>query len=179
MAEPCYPPGLLAVDAAVERLVATARRHQPAVESLPLAAAAGRVLAADAVAAMDVSPQANSAMDGYAFRHAGLAPGAVLPVSQRIAAGQVPAPLEKDTAARIFTGAILPAGADTVIMQEQCEASGTEVRFSEIPAAGANVRAAGQDVAQGSVLLAAGICIGIGIGVAFAIAFSQSKKSGG
>jgi molybdopterin molybdotransferase len=154
--EVCYPPGLLPVDAAVERLVAAARLRQPAAESLPLAKAAGRVLAADVVAAMDVPPQANSAMDGYAFRHAGLAPGAVLPVSQRIPAGQVPLPLQADTAARIFTGAILPAGADTVVMQEQCEAAGTQVRLREIPAAGANVRAAGQDVAKGSVLLAAG-----------------------
>jgi molybdopterin molybdotransferase len=156
VAESRHPPGLLAVDAAVGRLIATARLRQPAVESLPLAAAAGRVLAADVVAAMDVPPEANSAMDGYAFRHAGLAPGAVLPVSQRIAAGQAPLPLQEGTAARIFTGAILPAGADTVVMQEQCEARDAQVRLLEIPAPGANVRAAGQDVARGSVLLAAG-----------------------
>lgn len=147
---------MISVDAAVERLLVLARQHRPEIEQVALADAAGRVLAIDMIAAMDVPPEANSAMDGYAFRHADLAAAAALPVSQRIAAGQVPLPLQPGTAARIFTGAILPPGADTVVMQEQCDLAGTQVRLLKIPAAGANVRAAGQDVARGSVLLAAG-----------------------
>ena len=147
---------MIGVDAAVERLIELARLRRPPAEDVALALAGGRVLASDVVAGTDVPPEANSAMDGYAVRHADLAATGVLPVSQRIAAGQVPAPLAGNTAARIFTGAILPPGADTVVMQEQCEISGGHVRVLEIPAAGANVRAAGQDIARGSTVLAAG-----------------------
>jgi molybdopterin molybdotransferase len=118
---PCYPPGLLGVDEAIARLVALARQRKPAVECVALSDAVGRVLAEDVVAQMDVPPQANSAMDGIAFCHADLPPSAELRISQRIAAGQMPVPLEPHTAARIFTGAVLPLGADTVVMQENCE----------------------------------------------------------
>lgn len=156
MAEACYPPGMLGVDEAVDRLIGLARQRRPAIEVLPLAAAAGRVLATEVIATMNVPPEANSAMDGYAFQHADLAAGDSFMVSQRIAAGQMPLPLVQGTAARIFTGAILPAGADTVVMQEHCEFSEGRVRLLKVPEAGANVRAAGQDVACGSVVLTAG-----------------------
>lgn len=156
----CYPPGLVGVDEAVARLVALGRERAPAVESLPLALAAGRVLAADLVAARDVPPEANSAMDGFAFRHADLPPSGELAISQRIPAGVAPSPLAAGTAARIFTGAILPAGADTVVMQEQCEYDAARLRLLSVPEAGANVRPAGQDVAAGAALLARGLRLG-------------------
>ncbi len=118
----------------------------------------GRVLLADAVSALQVPPQDNSAMDGYALRCADVAaPGALLPVSQRIPAGSVGHALQPGTAARIFTGAPVPPGADAVVMQEDCEVveDGT-VRVNAAPQAGQNIRRAGEDIALGATVLAAG-----------------------
>ncbi|WP_313079883.1 gephyrin-like molybdotransferase Glp [Pulveribacter sp.] len=118
----------------------------------------GRVLLADAVSALQVPPQDNSAMDGYALRSADVAaPGALLPVSQRIPAGSVGHALQPGTAARIFTGAPVPPGADAVVMQEDCEVveDGT-VRVNAAPQAGQNIRRAGEDIALGATVLAAG-----------------------
>jgi molybdopterin molybdotransferase len=159
VAEPggvCYPPGLLGVDAAVERLIALGRNSMPAVETVALAAAGNRVLAESVLAPMDVPPEANSAMDGVAFCHADLPPSQELRISQRVPAGQAPLPLEKGTAARIFTGGILPAGADTVVMQEHCAFAAGSVRITRVPESGANVRPAGQDVRCGQVMLEQG-----------------------
>lgn len=128
----------------------------PALETVPLELAAGRVLASPVRAPADVPAFADSAMDGYAVRHGEVMPGAVLPVSQRIAAGSAPAPLARGTAARIFTGAPLPEGADAVLMQEDCEAAGEGVRPGRVPAPGENIRPRGEDIAAGSELFAAG-----------------------
>jgi molybdopterin molybdotransferase len=172
----CYPPGLLGVDDAVARLIALARRKAPDTEVVPLAAAGGRVLAEDVAAPMPVPPEANSAMDGIAFRHADLPLSGLLPMSQRIPAGVAPAPLEPGTAARIFTGAILPSGADTVAMQENCEFTATTVRLISAPEAGANVRPAGQDVAQGQAMLARGTRLtAAAVGLAAAAGLYQLK----
>ena len=94
-------------------------RVPAATDTVDLLAAAGRVLAQDLVSALDVPPCDNSAMDGYAVRVADAA--AALPVSQRIPAGSVPQPLLAASAARIFTGALVPPLADAVVMQEQAE----------------------------------------------------------
>ena len=117
-----------------------------------------RVLAQDVVSPLQVPGADNSAMDGYALRCAdATAPGVVLPVSQRIAAGMAAPPLVPGTAARIFTGAPVPAGADVVVMQEDCEAvDGGAVRINIVPLAGQWVRRAGEDVRQGAVVLQAG-----------------------
>lgn len=122
--------------------------------------ALGRVLAEDVVSKLDVPPADNSAMDGYALRAADVAAaGTVLPVSQRIAAGHVGAALQPGTAARIFTGALLPEGADAVVMQEQCEAldEGASVRINTSVQAGLAVRRRGEDVALGAIVLARGM----------------------
>ena len=117
----------------------------------------GRVLASDVVATVDVPSADNSAMDGYAVRHADVPEaGRVLPVSQRIAAGQVAAALQPGSAARIFTGALVPEGADAVVMQEQCEALDGGVRIGIVPAAGLAIRRRGEDVRRDSVVLPAG-----------------------
>ena len=117
----------------------------------------GRVLAQDVVSALQVPPQDNSAMDGYAVRCADVAAGVSLPVSQRIAAGNAGAPLQPGTAARIFTGAPVPLGADAIVMQEDCEAlDGGQVRINAVPPAGQWIRRAGEDITQGAVVLAAG-----------------------
>ncbi|HEX5341438.1 MAG TPA: gephyrin-like molybdotransferase Glp, partial [Duganella sp.] len=96
-------------------------------------------------------------MDGYAVRAADCASGsAALKVSQRIPAGHVPQALQAGTAARIFTGAMIPEGADAVVMQEQCQLDGDVVTINHAPKAGEWVRRAGEDISSGSVILPAG-----------------------
>ncbi|MFM2329098.1 MAG: hypothetical protein RLZZ494_1201, partial [Pseudomonadota bacterium] len=115
------------------------------------------VLAQALVSPLDVPPADNTAMDGYALRAADVAAaGTVLPVSQRIPAGVVGQPLAAGTAARIFTGAQVPPGADAVVMQEQCEALPGAVRVNTVPQAGQWVRRRGEDVTTGAVALTAG-----------------------
>lgn len=151
-------PPLMSLDEALARVLASA---QPALgeESVSTFDADGRVLARDVVAALTVPPLDNSAMDGYAVRAADCAaPGAELPVTQRIAAGSVGTPLAPGSAARIFTGAPMPPGADAVVMQEDTEAldGGARVRIRTVPAPGQSVRRAGEDIAQGRVILQKG-----------------------
>lgn len=119
-------------------------------ESCALDQVCGRVLRQTVVAAVDVPPLDNAAMDGYALRAAD-AGGTPLPVSQRIAAGQVGTPLEAGTVARIFTGAPVPAGADAVVMQENCELVDGGVRIRERVEPGQHIRPRGQDIARGDV----------------------------
>jgi molybdopterin molybdotransferase len=125
-----------------------------ASELVPLDHAAGRILAADVVAARALPGFDNSAMDGYAARSADLP--ATLPVVGVVAAGELAAPaLAARTALRIFTGAPMPAGADTVVIQEDAVRDGDQVRLPASPA-GDNVRQIGEDVAVGEVAIAAG-----------------------
>ena len=152
---------LMSADDALARLLA-AVAPSGRTETVPTPEAWGRMLASDIVSSVDVPPEDNSAMDGYALRVADLASGAgsVLPVSQRIVAGRPGLPLQPGTAARIFTGAQVPAGADAVVMQEHCEAIAGEglgsVRISELPAPGTAIRRQGEDVRRGHVVLRAG-----------------------
>ena len=113
-------------------------------------AACGRVLAATQYAAFDLPPADNAAMDGYAVRSAGCRLGAALPVSQRITAGARPEPLAPGSAARIFTGAAIPPGADAVVMQEHCRPGPDgAVTLLHLPAPGEHLRRAGEDVRAG------------------------------
>jgi len=130
-------------------------------ETVPVTDALGRVLAAPQTSAITVPPMDNSAMDGYAVRVADVAVAGVrLPVSQRILAGAVGQPLQPGTAARIFTGAPVPPGADAVLMQEYCEATGEDVVINAMPRLGENIRRAGEDIQAGARILAAGTRIG-------------------
>ena len=150
-------PPLMALDDALAALLAQAAAPL-AQEEVSTFDADGRVLAQDIVSALQVPAFDNSAMDGYALHCADVAAaGTVLPVSQRIAAGSMGEPLQSGTAARIFTGAPVPPGADAVVMQEDCVAQddGT-VRVQAVPRAGQNIRRAGEDIAQGAVVLRAG-----------------------
>ena len=147
---------MLKVDEAIATLLESSK---PLVgeESVALIDASGRTLAADVVATLDVPPADNSAMDGYALRHADRVDSrSALPLSQRITAGSVPASLAPGTAARIFTGAEVPAGADTVVMQEHCEGDADRVLIRKLPQIGANIRPRGQDIARGQRVLEAG-----------------------
>ncbi|MCX7962078.1 MAG: molybdopterin molybdotransferase MoeA, partial [Burkholderiales bacterium] len=148
--------GLLSVDEALEVLLAGARPVTE-VEEVPTLSACGRVLARDQLSGMDVPPMDNSAMDGYAVRCADVpAPETRLAVAQRITAGSVGAPLAPGTAARIFTGAPIPRGADAVVMQEFCAADGDSVVIKKVPKPGDWIRRAGSDVKKGDVVLVAG-----------------------
>ncbi|MBV9734310.1 MAG: molybdopterin molybdotransferase MoeA [Acidisphaera sp.] len=123
-----------------------------APERVPLAAALGRVLAGEITAGLCIPPQANSAVDGYALHHDDLAPDrpTVLKLAGRAAAGHPLAePVPRGTAARVFTGAVMPPGADTVMMQEDCVATETEVTVPPGLRRGANRRLAGEDIAAG------------------------------
>ncbi len=147
---------LTPIDQAFKRLLSSL----PAIEdeeALPLDAACGRILVRDLTSGIDVPPHHNSAMDGYALRAGDLAGGERrFKVSQRIPAGQTGQPLGSNEAARIFTGAPLPPGADAVVMQENCRAEADWVTVLEPVQAQENVRAAGEDIRAGEVLLMAG-----------------------
>ncbi len=149
--------GLLEVDEALERLLAVARPVAEA-ETVPTLAATGRVLAAAQRSTMNVPPMDNSAMDGYAVRTADVQrPETRLKVAQKIPAGSTGKPLAPGTAARIFTGAPIPAGADAVVMQELCMQEGDEVVVKKIPARGEWIRLTGSDIRAGGEVLPAGI----------------------
>jgi molybdopterin molybdotransferase len=150
-------PALKPLDVALAQLLqyASVLTQQEEVSTFD---ADGRVLAQDIVSDLQVPPQDNSSMDGYALRCADLSPGATeLPVTQRIAAGSAGVALHPSSAARIFTGAPIPPGADAVIMQEDCEAlPGERVRINATALPGQWIRRAGEDIAEGSVVLARG-----------------------
>ncbi|WP_044562825.1 gephyrin-like molybdotransferase Glp [Azospirillum sp. B4] len=149
---------LLSVDQARERLL-HAIQPVAGVAVVSLDEADGRVLAADVVAEHSLPPFAQAAMDGYALDHRDVAggPGPVrLPLSARVAAGDAPGPLVPGTAVRIFTGAPLPAGADTVLMQEDAVLDGDVLLAPSDLTPGRHCRAVGEDIAAGALALAAG-----------------------
>jgi molybdopterin molybdotransferase len=144
--------GLLSVDEALARLLAEAK-PVAGVEEVPTLEATNRILARAQRSSMDVPPMDNSAMDGYAVS---TKDSSRLKVAQKIMAGSVGKPLEKGTAARIFTGAPIPPGADAVVMQEHCEVQGSEVLLKKPPKPGEWVRYVGSDVKKGGEILPAG-----------------------
>ena len=131
-------------------------------ESVSTFDALGRVLAEDVRSLLDVPPADNSEMDGYALRVADVAePGTVLRVSQRIAAGKVGTALEPGTAARIFTGAQVPAGADAVVMQELCTPVEGGVRIDASPKReGSRSGVAARTCSHDATVLRAGLRLG-------------------
>ena len=144
--------GLLSVDEALARLLAEAKPVAE-IREVPTLEATNRILARAQTSAMDVPPMDNSAMDGYAVR---VADGARLTVAQKIMAGAVGAPLTAGTAARIFTGAPIPKGADAVVMQEHCTVEKNVVVINKTPKVGEWIRLAGSDVKKGGEILPAG-----------------------
>jgi molybdopterin molybdotransferase len=147
---------LLSVDRALEILLAGAKPVSE-VEQIPTMVAAGRVLAQAQSSTMDVPPMDNSAMDGYAIRLADVSSlNEKLRISQRIPAGSVGRPLEPGTAARIFTGAPVPAGADAIVMQEFCVTEQETVTINATPRPGEWIRRTGSDIRKDAVVLVAG-----------------------
>jgi molybdopterin molybdotransferase len=152
---------VLSVDAARLRAIAAAC-PVTGQDILSLDAAAGRVIAVPVTAAHALPPFDNSAMDGYALCRTDLTGDGPwhLPVSARIAAGDARAlTLTAGTAARIFTGAPVPFGADTVVMQEHVTRAADTISLTQIPRPGQNIRRRGEDVAQGAPALTAGLAL--------------------
>ena len=144
--------GLLSVDDALARLLAEARPVAE-IEEIPALDATNRILARAQRSTMDVPPMDNSAMDGFAVR---TSDGERLRVAQKIMAGSVGKPLEPGTAARIFTGAPIPPGADAIVMQEHTSTEGEQVVLKKKPKPGDWVRRTGSDVRKGGEILQAG-----------------------
>ena len=154
-----FKPTMLSLDEAVQRVLACVQAPPPGrAETVSTFDALHRVLAEDVRSLIDVPPADNSAMDGYALRAADVpVAGTVLRVSQRIPAGRIGVPLAAGTAARIFTGAQIPSGADAVVMQEQCELVPDGVRVDATVPVGTSIRRRGEDVQRDSVVLRAGM----------------------
>ena len=170
-------PTLFALDEALPQLLATLPDTAQRQELLATLDADGRVLAQDVVSHLEVPPQDNSSMDGYSLRCADVQSGSVLPVSQRIAAGMAGVPLQPGTAARIFTGAPIPPGADAVVMQEDCvltPASGESITVQSTPTPGQWIRRRGEDVTRNATVLARGQRLGpAALGLAASVGLAQ------
>ena len=152
-------PPMLTAQQALEHLLSHAK---PVIETenVPMQATLGRVLAENVNSLVDVPPLDNTSMDGYAVRCADTStPGQTLKIAQRIPAGSVGTELQAGTAARIFTGAPVPLGADAVVMQEDCamsEGSADYVQVNVVPQAGQWIRCKGEDLKTGKTALTAG-----------------------
>ena len=179
MSKPPRSP-LLPLETALAQLLAALDGRHLRTEMCSTLQADGRVLARDVVSALEVPPQDNSSMDGYALRCADVAPGRALPVSQRIPAGSQGAPLQAGTVARIFTGAPIPPGADAVVMQEDCQevqgadASSPAIHVQTQPQVGQWIRRRGEDVTLGATVLQSGSRLGpAALGMAASVGLAQ------
>ena len=152
-------PPMLTAQQALDHLLSNAKTVTES-ETVAMQAALGRVLAESVNSLVDVPPLDNTSMDGYAVRTADTqTPGSTLKIAQRIPAGSVGAQLEPGTAARIFTGAPVPPGADAVVMQEDCaiqEGSANQVQVNIAPTSGQWIRRRGEDLTAGKTALTAG-----------------------
>jgi len=143
---------LLPVDGVIADLLSAVAPIQE-TRFFSLGDANGRYLARDVTSAINVPPEANSAMDGYAVNSADIVQDGRYEISDRIPAGSVGQPLVAGTVARIFTGAQIPPNADAVIMQEDTEIVGEQVRINTTALPGKNVRPRGQDICIGATIL--------------------------
>ena len=126
-------------------------------EVVSIAASLGRIASNDVISPIAIPPADNSAMDGFAFRFSDLNAGQTeFSISQRVPAGVNPEPLVRGTAARIFTGGVIPKGADTVVIQENCDYNDSAVVVLKPVEAGANIRPAGQDIVTGAEVIRRG-----------------------
>ena len=146
---------MLEFDVAQSRLAA-AGKPPTITETCSLMQARGRVLAQTLFAALDSPPGDNSAMDGYAIRLADYVAGQALPIQQRCYAGQKPEPLLAGNTIRLFTGSLIPSGADTVVMQEDGAEVDNEFLIQHQPTLAQHIRLQGEDVTKGEQLLAKG-----------------------
>lgn len=145
----------ITLDEALERIRGSLRPVS-LVERVPVRNALGRVLAETVFSEADVPPHDNSAMDGYALRHADAGDGPLRVVGNAFAGHPFSGTVGSGECVRIMTGGVVPAGADTVVMQEHCRADERQVRVERCPAPGANIRRAGEDLPRGEPVLEPG-----------------------
>lgn len=152
---------LLDFDIAQSRLAAAADAPTRS-ERVSLHHCSGRILAEPIIATLDLPPSDNSAMDGYAIHHEDFKEGVRFPIQQRSYAGDTPQPLQPGKAIRLFTGSIMPEGANTVVMQEYVAEENDEILITNAPRRDQHVRYQGEDVKSGSEMLAKGTLLGAG-----------------
>lgn len=150
---------MLDFDTAQSRLAAAGQPTQK-TETCLLQEALGRVLAEPITATVNLPPDDNSAMDGYAVRLSDVQIDVALPIQQRVYAGESPAALQPGHAIRLFTGSLIPQGADSVVIQENCTETDNSVQIHTLPHRSENVRRRGEDMAAGQVVLPAGTRLG-------------------
>lgn len=150
---------MLDFDVAQSRL-ATAATPVTDHEYVSLHQCSGRILAESVIATLDLPSSDNSAMDGYAIRHADYTPGKQFPIQQRCYAGDTPQALQPGNTIRLFTGSIMPEGADTVIMQENTSEENDVMVVNETPVKGRHVRYRGEDVRRDTEVVAKGTRLG-------------------
>ncbi|MBS9432858.1 molybdopterin molybdotransferase MoeA [Photorhabdus hainanensis] len=152
----CHTSGLISLQQALEKLL-TQVTPLTDTETVNLPQASGRITATNIISPINVPPFANSAMDGYAVRYADLNGAKPLPLAGKALAGS---PFQGEwpiaTCIRIMTGAPIPIGADTVIMQEHAEITDNGIVFTQPAKQGQNIRLAGEDITKGAVVLPAG-----------------------
>lgn len=146
---------MLDFDTAQDRLIQAAVRPTCS-ERIPVAQALGRIVATNVHATIAIPPADNSAMDGYAIRFADVEAGTRLPIQQHCYAGDVPEDLKPGHAIRLFTGSLMPAGADTVVIQENCSEDNEHVVFLTTPVLHAHVRIKGEDMSQDKTIILKG-----------------------
>jgi molybdopterin molybdotransferase len=139
-----------------QHLLAEAGASVSSTQNVTLAQASGRILACNLNATVDIPPADNSAMDGYAIRHADYQEGVSLPIQQRCYAGDIPEALRPGYAIRLFTGSLIPEGADTVVIQENTQEADNHVSILHAPRIGQHIRKRGEDTLSGKALLNAG-----------------------
>lgn len=147
---------MLDFDSAQDRLIQAASVPVRS-ERVAIAQAVGRISAQVVHANIDIPPADNSAMDGYAVRHDAVRLDEPMPIQGHIYAGDKPMPLEAGQAIRLFTGSLVPDGADTVIMQEHCTEVDGQVEINRLPEPGANVRLKGEDMAKDQAIITQGV----------------------
>jgi len=174
MSDCCNGDGLISIEEAIQR-IQTLSRPIEATETVQLADALGRVLVTDVFAAVNVPSSDNSAMDGYGYRHSDLAEFDVLNIVGESFAGQpFEGIIEAGQCVRIMTGAMIPASVDTVVMQENTQRHGDELRVEKPPKCGSNIRRAGEDITKGRRVYMAGHEISaIDIGILASIGVAQ------
>ena len=146
---------MLDFDTAQSRLAA-AGPAPTTTQEVPLTECHGRILAQSVTATLDLPPSDNSAMDGYAIRHADYQAGGSLPIQQRCYAGDTPEALEPGKTIRLYTGSVMPEGADTVVMQENVTEANEQITINQAPTKGSHVRYQGEDVRADTEMIAAG-----------------------
>ena len=147
---------VLSVEQALQRLSDEATTSVRGTQKIAIEKSCGRVIAVAVNANVSAPPVDNSAMDGFAINSSTVVAGQVVPISQRIAAGDQSRPLDEGTAARIFTGAMMPANADCVVIQENCSYDEHNVTINTGVKANAHVRRQGSDIAKGDLVLPQG-----------------------